>query len=174
MFTTSVIVSLIANGGVECLRHLLLEDSSFSHRHIWIIVDRTKHPAQETPKPGPKRGKNSENGTPITIVAIIDEVIDTPLLKTRPKRQKHLQLRKALYVDSEESEIDENWEFQEADYKPNESEDSSEEDMKEFSAKGGDERKRRERFINSLKSSKKRKLPQRSSDIWPCTTISRS
>ena len=56
-------------------------------------------------------------------------------------------MRKAYYVDSEESESDGNWEVQEADYKPNEFEDSSEGDIKEFSAKGGDDKKRRERFI---------------------------
>ena len=57
-----------------------------------VKSDRTKHSATETPKPGPKRRRNSENGTPNTIVAATDEVIDTPLLKARPKRQKQRQL----------------------------------------------------------------------------------
>ena len=122
-----------------------------------VKSDRSKHSATETPKPGPKRGRNSENGTPNTIVAATDEVIDTPLLEARPKRQKHRQLRKAYYMDSEEPESDGNWEVQEAEYKPNESEDSSEEDMKEVPAKKGEDNKRRERFINSLKTSRKHK-----------------
>ena len=122
-----------------------------------VKSDPTKLSATENPKPGPKRGRNLENGTPNTIVAATDEVIDTPLLKARPKRQKHRHLRKAYYMDSEEPESDGNWEVQEAEYKPNESEDSSEEDMKEVPAKRREDNKRRERFINSLKSSRKHK-----------------
>ena len=58
-------------------------------------------------------------------------------------------------MDSEEPESDGNWEVQEAEYKPNESEDSSEEDMTEVHAKKGKDNKRRKRFIKSLKSSRK-------------------
>ena len=122
-----------------------------------VKSDRTKYSTTETPKPGLKRGRNSENGTPNTPIAATDEAIDNPLLKARPKRQKHRQLRKVFYMDSEEPESDGNWEVQEVEYKPNESEDSSEEDMKEVPAKKGEDNKRRKQFINSLKSSRKHK-----------------
>ena len=36
MFKTSVIISLIRSGGMECLQHFLLEQAKFSRRLVWM------------------------------------------------------------------------------------------------------------------------------------------